>query len=333
MDKDYYLSKEEKEKKASSATRVLNFLVKYRDDFLEQKESGHSSIECQKFLKKELEANKDLAFDFFKRTATLKENISRAMNDLDLFFSQKVCDYLIDNGHRPMISREKDVVWISLDITRDGQTMDVGVLPTQSLYIQNCTEEVADKLYNHFMPDEKSNKEFDAKVFLNKLIDGKWAKSGLAKEKRVLLEETLKEYKGFHKPLAFKAEEIENKIYYAELMLQDFIHKTIDRIFKDAGCPAVFKLISDKEASFTMERQDDSLYDDKHGYSQKLEISKDGRVIWLDNVTEEIYNKILDSVVERNMPDQYYTDLMADVDKQLARIKEERGVEFAPDLS
>lgn len=49
MDRDYYLSEEEKQRKASSATRVLNFLVKYRDDFLEQKRVATALLNIKNF--------------------------------------------------------------------------------------------------------------------------------------------------------------------------------------------------------------------------------------------------------------------------------------------
>ena len=287
---DQYLSEEDKKRKADSATRVLGRIVKYRD----------------------------LSFDFFKRTATLKDNIVRAMDDLDLYLTQKLSDYLIDHGHRPMLSRNDSSVWISLKQVRNGETMRVDILPNKTLYIQNCTEALADDLYRDFMPDEEKIKDFDSKAFLNTLIDAKWAKKGLTNEKRELLDNTLNEYKGFYKKVALKAEEIMNKTYFAELTMQDFIHKNIARVFKESGNPAVFELINDKEVSFTIERQDDSIYDEKNGYSQKLEIS------------EDIYEKILDAVTDRSLPDAYYNDLMADLDRELARIKAESGKEFKP---
>ena len=318
---DQYLSEEDKKRKADSATRVLGRIVKYREDEQAQKLSHEQIIAFDKFLKKELEANKNLSFDFFKRTATLKDNIVRAMDDLDLYLTQKLSDYLIDHGHRPMLSRNDSSVWISLEQVRNGETMRVDILPNKTLYIQNCTEALAD--------DEKI-KDFDSKAFLNTLIDAKWAKKGLTNEKRELLDNTLNEYKGFYKKVALKAEEIMEKTYFAELTMQDFIHKNIARVFKESGNPAVFELINEKEVSFTIERQDDSIYDEKNGYSQKLEISEDGRIVWLDNVTEEIYEKILDAVTDRSLPDAYYNDLMADLDRELARIKADTGKEFKP---
>lgn len=327
---DQYLSEEDKKRKADSATRVLGRIVKYREDEQAQKLSHEQIIAFDKFLKKELEANKDLSFDFFKRTATLKDNIVRAMDDLDLYLTQKLSDYLIDHGHRPMVSKNDSSIWISLEQVRNGETMRVDILPNKTLYIQNCTEALADDLYRDFMPDEEKIKDFDSKAFLNILIDGKWAKKGLTNEKRELLDNTLNEYKGFYKKVAFKAEEIMEKTYFAELTMQDFIHKNIARVFKESGNPAVFELINEKEVSFAIERQDDSIYDEKNGYSQKLEISEDGRIVWLDNVTEEIYEKILDAVTDRSLPDAYYNDLMADLDRELARIKAETGKEFKP---
>ena len=322
---DQYLSEEDKKRKADSATRVLGRIVKYREDEQAQKLSHQQIIAFDKFLKKELESNKDLSFDFFKRTATLKDNIVRAMDDLDLYLTQKLSDYLIDHGHRPMLSKNDSSVWISLEQVRNGETMRVDILPNKTLYIQNCTEALADDLYRDFIPDE-----VDSKAFLNTLIDAKWAKKGLTNEKRELLDSTLNEYKGFYKKVALKAEEIMDKTYFAELTFQDFIHKNIARVFKESGNPAVFELINEKEVSFTIERQDDSIYDEKNGYSQKLEISEDGRIVWLDNVTEEIYEKILDAVTDRSLPDAYYNDLMADLDRELARIKAESGKEFKP---
>lgn len=327
---DQYLSEEDKKRKADSATRVLGRIVKYREEEQAGKLSHEQIIAFDKFLKKELEANKDLSFDFFKRTATLKDNIVRAMDDLDLYLTQKLSDYLIDHGHRPMLSKSDSSIWISLEQVRNGETMRVDILPNKTLYIQNCTEALADDLYRDFMPDEENIKDFDSKAFLNTLIDAKWAKKGLTNEKRELLDNTLNEYKGFYKKVALKAEEIMEKTYFAELTMQDFIHKNIARVFKESGNPAVFELINDKEVSFTIERQDDSIYDEKNGYSQKLEISEDGRIVWLDNVTEEIYEKILDTVTDRSLPDAYYNDLMADLDRELARIKAESGKEFKP---
>ena len=229
-----------------------------------------------------------------------------------------------------MLSRNDSSVWISLEQVRNGETMRVDILPNKTLYIQNCTEALADDLYKDFMLDEEKIKDFDSKAFLNTLIDAKWAKKGLTNEKRELLDNTLNEYKGFYKKVALKAEEIMEKTYFAELTFQDFIHKNIARVFKESGNPAVFELINEKEDSFTIERQDDSIYDEKNGYSQKLEISEDGRIVWLDNVTEEIYEKILDTVTDRSLPDAYYNDLMADLDRELARIKAETGKEFKP---
>lgn len=327
---DQYLSEEDKKRKADSATRVLGRIVKYREDEQAQKLSHEQIIAFDKFLKKELGANKDLSFDFFKRTATLKDNIVRAMDDLDLYLTQKLSDYLIDHGHRPMLSKNDRSVWISLEQVRNGETMQIDILPNKTLYIQNCTEALADDLYRDFMPDEENIKDFDSKALLNTLIDGKWAKKGLTNEKRELLDSTLNEHKGFYKKVALKAEEIMDKTYFAELTFQDFIHKNIARVFKESGNPAVFELINEKEVSFTIERQDDSIYDEKNGYSQKLEISEDGRIVWLDNVTEEIYEKILDAVTDRSLPDAYYNDLMADLDRELARIKSESGKEFKP---
>ena len=327
---DQYLSEEDKKRKADSATRVLGRIVKYREDEQAGKLSHQQIIAFDKFLKKELEANKDLSFDFFKRTKTLKDNIALAINDLNLYVRQKLCDYLIEHRHRPMVGDVGESVRIHLDPVRDGMTTRVDILPSQPLYILNCTEELADDLYRDFMPDEEKTKDFDSKAFLNTLIDGKWAKKGLTNEKRALLDNTLNEYKGFYKKVAFKAEEIMEKTYFAELTFQDFIHKNIARVFKESGNPAVFELINEKEVSFTIERQDDSIYDEKNGYSQKLEISEDGRIVWLDNVTEEIYEKILDAVTDRSLPDAYYNNLMADLDRELARIKAESGKEFKP---
>ena len=308
MNLDQYLSEEDKQRKADSATRVLSRIVKYREDEQTQK----------------------LSFDFFKRTATLKDNIVRAMNDLDLYLIQKLSDYLIDHGHRPMFSKNDSSVWISLEQVRNGETMRVDILPNKMLYIQNCTEALADDLYRDFMPDEENIKSFGSKAFLNLLIDGKWAKQGLTNEKRELLDNTLNEYKGFYKKVALKAEEIMDKTYFAELTFQDFIHKNIARVFKESGNPAVFELINEKEVSFSIERQDDSIYDEKNGYCQKLKISEDGRVVWLDNVNEEIYEKILGAVTDRSLPEAYCNDLIADLDRELARIKSESGKEFKP---
>ena len=224
---DQYLSEEDKKRKADSATRVLGRIVKYREEEQAQKLSHEQIIAFDKFLKKELEANKDLSFDFFKRTATLKDNIVRAMDDLDLYLTQKLSDYLIDHGHRPMLSRNDSSVWISLEQVRNGETMRVDILPNKTLYIQNCTEALADDLYRDFMPDEENIKDFDSKAFLNILIDAKWAKKGLTNEKRELLDNTLDEHKGFYKKVALKAEEIMDKTYFAELTFQDFIHKNI----------------------------------------------------------------------------------------------------------
>jgi len=323
MNLDQYLSEEDKKRKADSATRVLGRIVKYREDEQAQKLSHEQIIAFDNFLKKELEANKNLSFDFFKRTATLKDNIVRAMNDLDLYLTQKLSDYLIDHGHRPMLSKNDSSIWISLEQVRNGETMRVDILPNKTLYIQNCTEVLADNLYRDFMPDEEKIKGFDSKAFLNTLIDGKWAKKGLINEKRELLDNTLDEYKGFYKKVAIKAEEIMDKTYFAELTFQDFIHKNIARVFKESGNPAVFELINEKEVSFTIERQDDSIYDEKNGYCQKLEFSEDGRFVWLDNVTDDIYNKILDTISQREMPEQYYTDLMAELDKELEKLKDD----------
>ena len=44
----------------------------------------------------------------------------------------------------------------------------------------------------------------------------------------------------------------------------------------------------------------------------------------------DVYEKILDAVTDRSLPDAYYNDLMADLDRELARIKAETGKEFKP---
>lgn len=134
MISDKYLSEEDKKRKANSATRVLNYIVKYREQEQAGKLSHEQIIAFDKFLKRELEANKDLSFDFFKRTSTLKDNIVRAMNDLDLYITQKLSDYLIDHGHRPMISQNDSSVWISLEQVRNGKTIRIDILPNKPLY-------------------------------------------------------------------------------------------------------------------------------------------------------------------------------------------------------
>ena len=324
ISKDKYLTSEERKKKIASANRVLNFLVKHNENIAENKEKNNELESYQSFLKRELEANRDLSFDFFRRTTSLKENIASAIKDLDIYLVQKTCDFLFDNGYSSRVGKDGDSVWIELDPSRNSETMPVDILAFKKLYIENCKEEIADKLYGEFYPeDEDMEKKLDTKALLNTLIDEKWVKNGLTLEKRALFDNLFAEHRGFHKLLSAKANEIVNKVIGAEALFEKFIYKNIEKVFAQEGYPAVQAQEKGGEISFSMERQDDSIYDEKNGYCQKLEFSEDGRFVWLDNVTDDIYNKILDAISQREMPEQYYTDLMAELDKELEKLKDD----------
>ena len=324
IDKDKYLTAGERKKKIASASRVLGFLVKYSENLANNKEKKDGFESYQTFLKRELEANKDLSFDFFRRTTSLKENLYNAMKDLDTYLIQRLYDFLSDEGCSAQISTNSDSVWATLDPSRKSQTMEIDILNTKSLYIENCKEEIANKVYGEFLPDvESMDSKLDTKALLNTLIDEKWVKSGLTPEKRALFDDIFAEHRGFHKTLCVKANEVIGKVVEAEALFEKFLYKNIEKVFAEEGYPAVQTLESNGDVSFSMEKQDDSLYDDQNGYCKKLEYSEDGRFVWLDNVTEEIYNKIVDTISDREMPEEYYVDLMAELDKELAKLKEE----------